>query len=364
MDFGRRTVLVTGGAGFIGTNLCATLLDDPLARVVCLDKLGYAAHAAHARALAATEPRFDLVICDLVDAVATREVVHAVVPDAVVHLAAESHVDRSLDSPAPFVAANVLGTFHLLETCRAYWNGLDGPRRDSFRFLHVSTDEVYGAASVGDFFIETTPYNPSSPYAATKAGADHLAMAYARSFGLPVIITRSTNNFGPWQFPEKLIPLATARALAGAKVPIYGDGKQERDWLFVQDHVAGLLAALARGQPGRSYNFGAGRPVANIDLVRQLLQQLTMLAPPAGEPYEALLRFVTDRPAHDQRYAIDPRRAVQELAWQPSVSLEEGLHRTVAWYLANRRWLDALGMAPMRRQGLASRGSAAKEPPA
>jgi dTDP-glucose 4,6-dehydratase len=350
-----RTVLVTGGAGFIGTNLCAALLAEPLVRVVCLDKLGYAAHAAQARALAASEPRFALAICDLVDAPAVAETVREIAPDAVVHLAAESHVDRSLDKPASFVATNILGTFHLLEACRAYWHELDSTGRDRFRLLHVSTDEVYGAAAEGAFFLETTPYDPSSPYAATKAGADHLAMAYARSFGLPVIVTRCTNNFGPWQFPEKLIPLAIARALAGAEVPIYGDGKQERDWLFVEDHVAGLLAALARGQPGRSYNFGAGRPVANIDLVRQLLRQLTALAPPAGEPYDMLLRFVADRPGHDQRYAIDPRRAGQELAWQPLISLEEGLHRTVAWYLGNRGWLDALGTAPTCRQGLAAR---------
>ena len=347
-----RTLLVTGGAGFIGTNLCATILEDPASRVVCLDKLGYAAHGTHARALAAREPRFALAVVDLVDGAAVRELVAQVAPDAVVHLAAESHVDRSLDTPAPFVATNLLGTFHLLEACRGYWGGLAPARRERFRLLQVSTDEVYGSADAGTFFREDTPLDPSSPYAATKAGADHLALAYARSYGLPVIVARCSNCFGPWQFPEKLIPLVIARALGGREVPVYGDGRQERDWLFVDDAVAGLLAALARGRPGRGYNIGAGRPVANIDLVHRLLAHLAAQVPPTGGGYEGLIRFVADRPGHDRRYAVASGRAGAELGWRPTIGLEDGLHRTVAWYLAHRSWWAPLAEAATRRQGL------------
>jgi dTDP-glucose 4,6-dehydratase len=346
-----RTLLVTGGAGFIGSHLCRALLARPAVRVVCLDKLGYAAQAEAARGLAAREPRFELLVLDLAHAEAVTAAVLTAAPDAILHLAAESHVDRSVDGPAAFVASNLLGSFHLLEAARRHWRGLDGAARARFRFLQVSTDEVYGPAAPGAVFTERSAYDPSSPYAATKAGADHLAMAYARSYGLPVILTRSSNNFGPGQFPEKLIPLVLARALCGLEIPIYGDGRQERDWLFVDDHVAGLLAVLARGRPGRSYNFAAGRTVANLDLVRRLLAALAEAAPP-GAPYERLIRHVADRPGHDRRYALDPTLAAAELGWRPAVGLEEGLRRTVAWYLANRACWEPIAAEATRRQGL------------
>ncbi|MCS6780944.1 MAG: dTDP-glucose 4,6-dehydratase [Geminicoccaceae bacterium] len=333
-------LLVTGGCGFIGSAVVRRILRTTDWSVVNLDKLGY---AAEPRALGETaaDPRYRLVVGDIADARLLARLFEEERPQAVLHLAAESHVDRSIDGPEAFLATNVVGTFRLLEAALAHWRRLAEPERARFRFHHVSTDEVFGALGPDDPpFRETTAYDPRSPYAASKAASDHFVRAFGHTFGLPVLLSNASNNYGPWQFPEKLIPLALAKALAGEPIPLYGRGDQVRDWLHVEDHAAALLAILTRGEVGRTYLVGARAERTNLALVHTLCAILDELLPDSPHrPHARLVRFVADRPGHDRRYAIDPSRLERELGWRPSRSLEEGLRETVRWYLENRAWL-------------------------
>jgi dTDP-glucose 4,6-dehydratase len=333
-------ILVTGGAGFIGSNFVLDWLaasDEP---VVNLDKLTYAGNLANLASLAG-DPRHTFVRGDISD----RELVERLLAEhgirAIVHFAAESHVDRSIHGPEDFVATNVVGTFRLLEAARAHRTSLPAADRAAFRFLHVSTDEVYGTLAPADPpFSETTPYRPNSPYAATKAASDHLARGHHHTFGLPVVTTNCSNNYGPWQFPEKLIPLCIHRAVAGEPLPIYGDGRQVRDWLYVGDHCTAIRRVLEAGRPGEVYNIGGSSELANIDVVTALCRILDEEHPRAdGQPYATQITFVTDRPGHDRRYAIDHGKITAELGWRPSESFETGLRKTVRWYLDHAAWV-------------------------
>jgi len=338
------TYLVTGGAGFIGSNLAHRLHGMRDARVVVLDLLTYAGNLENLADLEPS-PRFSFVQGDIGDRPLLRRVLQEHAPDMIFNLAAESHVDRSIDSPRAFVLTNVLGTFELLDAALDHWSTLRGARRDSFRFLHVSTDEVYGSLGAQGRFSESTPYAPNSPYAATKAGADHLVRAYHRTFGLPAITTNCSNNFGPYQFPEKLIPLIILHALAGQPLPVYGDGSNVRDWLYVEDHCEGLLKAAERGLPGETYVLGGYGERDNLQVVEAICVTLDKLAPPRdrlgpGGPtsYRELITFVSDRPGHDHRYAIDPSKIQRELGWKPKTKFEDGLRETIRWYLAHDAW--------------------------
>lgn len=330
-------ILVTGGAGFIGSAVVRQAVAAGHA-VVNLDALTYAACLDNVAAVAAS-PRYAFVQADIRDRAALDAAFAAHRPEAVIHLAAESHVDRSIDGPLAFVSTNVLGTAVLLEAARAHWVGQGRPA--GFRFLHVSTDEVFGSLGATGRFTEATPYAPRSPYAASKAASDHLVRAWGETWGLPVIVTNCSNNYGPFQFPEKLVPVVVLNALAGRPIPVYGAGANVRDWLYVEDHAAALLAVLGRGAPGQTYAIGGEAEARNIDLVGRLCAILDARRP-ACAPHARLVAFVPDRPGHDLRYAIDPARIRAELGWRPSVTLEEGLARTVDWYLANGAWLAAL----------------------
>ncbi len=333
------TILVTGGAGFIGSNFVLEWVLGGHGALVNLDRLTYAGNPRNLAALDG-DPRHRLVVGDIGDRALLERLLAEHRPRAIVHLAAESHVDRSIEGPEGFVETNLGGTFRLLEAARGYWQGLDGEARARFRFLHVSTDEVYGALGPADpAFTEATAYAPNSPYAATKAGSDHLARAYHRTYGLPVLITHCSNNYGPYQFPEKLIPLVILNALDGQPLPVYGDGSNVRDWLYVGDHCAALRRVLEGGEPGRCYNIGGGAERSNLELVRALCALLDERHP-EGAPHERLIRHVRDRPGHDWRYAIDVSRIRAELGWSPSEGLESGLRRTVDWYLAHREWAE------------------------
>jgi dTDP-glucose 4,6-dehydratase len=332
-------VLVTGGAGFIGSAVVRLLIDESI-DVVNLDKLTYAGNLASLGS-ASRSKHYSFVHADICDRRKLAEIFREHAPDAVMHLAAESHVDRSIDSPQAFIETNVLGTGCLLDASLAYWQRLDAARRGRFRFLHVSTDEVYGDLSpTAEPFRETTPYAPSSPYAATKAGSDHLARAWCRTYELPVLITNSSNNYGPYQFPEKLIPHMILSALDGKPLPVYGDGRQVRDWLYVEDHARALWQVLRAGKIGETYNIGGHNEQRNIEVVRKICAILQRDAPePArGGRFEDLITFVTDRPGHDRRYAIDAGKIEQDLRWQPRETFETGLEKTVHWYLENRGW--------------------------
>ena len=330
-------ILVTGGAGFIGSALVRQAITTGHG-VINLDNLSYAASLDNVASVAAHE-NYCFVQADIRDEDALQQVFAAHQPDAIIHLAAESHVDRSIDGPADFVSTNIVGTYHLLEAALSYWSSKDMP--SSFRFLHVSTDEVYGSLGDDGAFTEDTAYAPNSPYAASKASADHLVRAWGKTYGLPVLMTNCSNNYGPCQFPEKLIPTVLSKALAGEPIPVYGQGLQVRDWLYVEDHANALLQVLAEGQIGRSYNIGGNAEARNIDLVKMLCATLDDLAP-TEKPYADLIAFVKDRPGHDYRYAIDATRIVEELDWQPSVSLQEGLRKTINWYLENKEWWQGL----------------------
>ncbi len=330
-------ILVTGGAGFIGSAVVRLAVARGH-QVVNLDALTYAANLANVAAVADSDTYvFEHV--DIRDRPALDRVFATYRPDAVMHLAAESHVDRSIDGPAAFIETNVLGTFNLLEAARAYWTAQGRP--PEFRFHHVSTDEVFGSLGPTGQFTEATPYDPRSPYSASKAGSDHLVRAWHETYGLPVVLTNCSNNYGPCHFPEKLVPVVILKALAGEAIPVYGDGGNIRDWLYVEDHADALLLALHQGQPGRSYNIGGENEVANIDLVRMICAHMDDMVP-QGAPHDRLITFVPDRPGHDRRYAIDPTRIRTELGWRPSVTIEEGLRRTVEWYLENRDWWQPL----------------------
>lgn len=327
------TILVTGGAGFIGSAVVRRALAAGQ-RVVNLDALTYAANPANLAAVT-NNPAYSFERADIRDRAAVDRILARHRPDAILHLAAETHVDRSIDGPAAFVDTNVTGTLTLLEAARAYWDAAGRP--DRFRFHHVSTDEVFGSLGPEGRFTETSPYDPRSPYAASKAASDHLVRAWHETYGLPVLLSNCSNNYGPFQFPEKLIPVVILKAVAGAPIPVYGDGGNIRDWLHVDDHADALLAVLERGQVGRSYNIGADGEMRNIDLVRAICAQMDRLRPQAA-PHARLITFVADRPGHDRRYAIDASRIRDELGWQPSVTPEEGLAQTVAWYLDNEDW--------------------------
>jgi dTDP-glucose 4,6-dehydratase len=337
-------ILITGGAGFIGSAVVRHLLERTGHSVVNLDKLTYAADPAFA---ALDHPRYAFVEGDICDRDLLDRLFAERRPDAVMHLAAESHVDRSIDDPAAFLRTNVFGTFELLAASLAYWKGLDEARRNAFRFHHISTDEVYGDLEEADpAFTEQTRYDPSSPYSASKASSDHLVRAWHRTYGLPVVISNCSNNYGPRQFPEKLIPLVILRAVAGKPLPVYGDGRQIRDWLYVDDHAEALLAILAKGDVGRTYNVGGSSERRNIEVVRgicSILEEEKPAKPEGVARYEDLITFVTDRPGHDRRYAIDSGRITGELGWQPRETFESGLRRTVRWYLENRDWCEEIG---------------------
>ena len=345
-----KTILVTGVAGFIGTNFVRLALEETKNRVVVADKLTYAGSLLGLRDLEGN-PRFVFVRADIADGLALEAIFREQRPSAVVYLAAETHVDRSIDDPAPFVQTNVVGTFRLLEAARAYVAGLDGGARSGFRFLHVSTDEVYGSLGPEGAFSETDAYAPNSPYAASKAAADHLVRAYHVTYGLPAIITNSSNNYGPYQFPEKLIPLALLNAVEGRPIPIYGDGGNVRDWLHVTDHCRGILRVLKRGSVGAKYNMGGGNEHTNLHVIDRLCAVLERILPASRNPalaargvpsYCALKTFVEDRPGHDRRYALDATRIRRDLGWAPVHDLDTGLDYTVRWYLENRTWCEAV----------------------
>ena len=331
-------ILVTGGAGFIGSNFVIDWIAAGGEPVVNLDKLTYAGNLANLQSVAG-DTRHQFVKGDIGDRALLDRILAEHRPRAVVHFAAESHVDRSIHGPAEFVQTNVVGTFQLLEAVRAHWQPLAGEEKSAFRFLHVSTDEVYGSLSETDAaFSETTPYAPNSPYSASKAGSDHLVRAYHHTYGLPVVTTNCSNNYGPFQFPEKLIPLMISNALEGKPLPVYGDGRQVRDWLYVGDHCEAIRLALARGRPGETYNVGGNAERYNIDVVHALCDTLQELRPRAGG-YRALVTRVADRPGHDRRYAIDARKIRAELGWSPRETFASGIARTVRWYLDNAAWV-------------------------
>jgi dTDP-glucose 4,6-dehydratase len=332
-------VLVTGGAGFIGSTVCRALVERG-AFVVNVDKLTYAANPRSLDAIAQS-PLYAFEHHDICDRAAMDAVFARHRPTAVLHLAAESHVDRSITGAAPFINTNVNGTHQLLEAAQHYYSKLTSDERSRFRFVHVSTDEVYGSLGESGYFHEDTPYRPSSPYAASKAASDHLALAWFQTYGLPTIISNCSNNYGPCQFPEKLIPLTILNALAGEPLPVYGDGLNVRDWLFVEDHAAGLITLIERGRPGEKYNFGGGSERTNLAVVERICDLIDEVAPGARRR-RALITFVTDRPGHDRRYAIDASKARRELGWQPRESFDSGLERTVRWYLKNRAWWEPL----------------------
>jgi dTDP-glucose 4,6-dehydratase len=350
------TYLVTGGAGFIGSALVRQLLAEDTSHVVTVDKLTYAGNL-ESLAGALDHPRHRFVRADICDTATLREVFAESQPDGVFHLAAESHVDRSIDGPGDFISTNLVGTYTLLQEALRYWRTLAPPHATAFRFLHVSTDEVFGSLGETGHFTETTPYDPSSPYSASKAGADHLARAWQRTYGLPVLLSNCSNNYGPYHFPEKLIPLTIQKALAGEALPVYGAGDNVRDWLYVDDHVRALRLVLARGTPGRTYNIGGGNERRNIDVVRQVCALLDELRPDPAGPHERLITFVPDRPGHDWRYAIDATRLRTELGWRPSEDFDSGLRKTVDWYLTNQEWVSHISTGAYQGERLGLGGA-------
>jgi len=333
-----RTLLVTGGAGFIGGNFVHSMLASSDVHIVNLDKLTYAGNL-DTLASVADHPRHTFVQGDIGNRTLIARLLREHAVDAVVNFAAESHVDRSIDGPAAFIETNVVGTFNLLDCARAYWADLSGERRDAFRFLHVSTDEVYGSLGPTGKFMETTAYAPNSPYSASKAASDHLVRAWHHSYGLPVLTTNCSNNYGPYQFPEKLIPLTIAKAMAGEPLPIYGDGSNIRDWLYVEDHCRAIARVLEAGRPGEVYNVGGDSEKTNLEVVNTLCALLDEALPGSPHrPHHGLKQFVTDRPGHDRRYAIDATKLKTELGWTPRETFETGLKRTLDWYLNNQEW--------------------------
>jgi dTDP-glucose 4,6-dehydratase len=365
-ELGTGALLVTGGAGFIGSNFVRVALARSDAAVVVVDKLTYAGSLLNLEGLL-DDPRLTFVKADIGDARAMAQLLREHRPAAVLNFAAETHVDRSIDGPRAFVETNLVGTFELLEAARRHWSELAEAERAAFRFLHVSTDEVYGTLGPTGRFREDTPYTPNSPYAASKAGADHLVRAYHETFGLPTLLTNCSNNYGPYQFPEKLIPLMLLNAIEGRPLPIYGDGGNVRDWLYVEDHCEGLLRVLERGAPGAKYNLGGGAERTNLQIVDRLCEILERILPARENPllasqgigaYAGLKRFVADRPGHDRRYAIDSSRIERELGWRPRHDFEQGLERTVGWYLEHREWCQAVQAGRYGRERLGLTGAA------
>lgn len=352
-----QAVLITGGAGFIGSCLVRQLIaEEAGTRVVTLDKLTYAGNLDSLEPVM-SESRHKFVHGDVADVELVRELLRTEHPQTVIHLAAESHVDRSIDGPAAFVQTNVVGTFAMLEAARDHWKSLPAGEKEAFRFLHVSTDEVFGSLGAEGAFTETTPYSPRSPYAASKAASDHLVRAYCHTYGLPTLITNCSNNYGPYQFPEKLIPLMILNALEGKPLPVYGDGQNVRDWLFVEDHCRALRLVANRGVPGETYNIGGNSERANLDVVKQICRIVDHLRPGLPHfPCESLINFVADRPGHDRRYAIDAGKIRRELGWEPQRTFEEGLAATVAWYLANSEWVGRVSSGAYQRERLGLSG--------
>ena len=335
-------ILVTGGAGFIGSNLVRTLVQETEHTVLNLDALTYAGNE-HSLSDLADNPRYSFAQVDICDAAAVTAAFNEFQPDWVMHLAAESHVDRSIDGPGAFVQTNVIGTFNMLQAARAHFEGLSGGAKDQFRFLHVSTDEVYGSLGAEGLFSETTPYDPHSPYSASKAASDHLARAWADTYGLPVLVTNCSNNYGPFQFPEKLIPVVILKALNGDPIPVYGKGENIRDWLYVGDHADALHTVIAKGTIGETYNIGGYNERTNLELVRLLCELLDEFQPRAdGKPYAEQITLVTDRPGHDLRYAIDASKIKHELGWTPKQDHTSGFRKTVKWYLDNHSWTQQI----------------------
>jgi dTDP-glucose 4,6-dehydratase len=333
------SIVVTGGAGFIGSNFVLQWLAKKQASVTVFDKLTYAGNMENLLSVA-RDNRYRFVHGDIVDGALVRRVLDEQRPNAIVHFAAESHVDRSILGPGEFIRTNIEGTFQLLEAARGYWSALPVEQRNQFRFLHVSTDEVYGSLTpAAPAFTEKTPYAPNSPYSASKASSDHLVRAYHHTYGLPVLTTNCSNNYGPRQFPEKLIPLVILNALKGRPLPIYGDGQNVRDWLFVEDHCEAIRTVLEKGVPGQTYNIGGKQEMSNVEVVRQICAILDELNP-AEFPYEKLINFVKDRPGHDRRYAMDITKIERELGWRPRETFASGLRKTVAWYLDNLEWVE------------------------
>ena len=340
-----KTFLVTGGAGIIGSAVVRHLINNTDHQVINVDKLTYAGNLSSLDTVA-NNKRYCFEQIDICDAEGVKTLFEQYQPDVVMHLAAESHVDRSIDGPGDFIQTNIVGTYTLLEASRSYWSSLGAAKKQDFRFHHISTDEVYGDLhGTDDLFTETTSYAPSSPYSASKAGSDHLVRAWQRTFGLPTLVTNCSNNYGPFHFPEKLIPLMILNALSGKPLPVYGDGKQIRDWLFVEDHARALVKVATTGKIGETYNIGGHNEKTNIEVVKTLCQLLEELAPnkPAGiEHYEDLITYVKDRPGHDVRYAIDASKIERELGWTPQETFETGLRKTVQWYLSNPPWWQAI----------------------
>jgi dTDP-glucose 4,6-dehydratase len=368
----KRTVLVTGGSGFIGTNLVRLLIGSERYRVVNLDALTY---AANPRSLAdlVDHPDYVFVRGNITDRELVPSLFEKYQPSGILHLAAETHVDRSIVSADDFVQTNVTGTYSMLEAARRYWEALTGNRKDAFRFLHVSTDEVFGSLGAEGYFSEETPYAPNSPYSASKAASDHFVRAYHQTYGLPTLITNCSNNYGPYQFPEKVIPLMILNALSGKPLPVYGAGANVRDWIYVEDHCRAVQLVFEKGKPGETYAVGAGNERRNIDLVNQICSILDEIAPPAEvhhlrerglKSYSELISFVADRPGHDHRYAIDSARITRQLGWQAEVGFEAGLRHTIEWYLSNPEWVDQASggsYGEWIEKNYASRGHAQEE---
>ncbi len=346
------TILITGGAGFIGSNLVHHCLEGEEFKLINLDKLTY---AGNLESLLSVQDnlRHVFVKGDICDGGLLKDLFQKYQPQAVMHLAAESHVDRSIDGPGEFIQTNMVGTFQLLEAARGYWSTLAEEKKQSFRLLHISTDEVYGSLGNEGYFTEESRYQPSSPYSASKASSDHIVRAYYHTYGLPTMITNCSNNYGPRQFPEKLIPLVILNALEGKNLPVYGDGQNVRDWLYVEDHCRALLTVLAHGKPGETYNIGGNHEKSNLEVVQTVCKLLDELNPrPDGKPYREQIVFVKDRPGHDFRYAIDASKIQQQLGWQPAENFESGLRRTVEWYLNNREWCAHVQDGSYKRERL------------
>ncbi|MGF1910267.1 dTDP-glucose 4,6-dehydratase [Vibrio kasasachensis] len=334
-------LLITGGAGFIGSAVVRYIIEHTQDELINVDKLTYAGNLESLTEVAKSK-RYSFEQADICDAAEMKRLFELYQPDAVMHLAAESHVDRSIDGPAAFIETNIIGTYTLLEAARSYWNQLDNERKSAFRFHHISTDEVYGdLEGTDDLFTEETSYEPSSPYSASKASSDHLARAWQRTYGLPTIVTNCSNNYGPYHFPEKLIPLMILNALDGKSLPVYGDGKQIRDWLYVEDHARALYKVVTEGKVGETYNIGGHNEKTNIDVVNiicELLEELVPVKPCGITSYQDLITYVKDRPGHDVRYAIDATKIERDLGWKPEETFESGIRKTVEWYLSNQPW--------------------------
>jgi len=347
----QKRFLVTGAAGFIGSAVARHLIQDTKHVVCVLDKLTYAGNLDNLTPIA-KDPRYSFKQADICDGRAVNEIFDSFRPDVVMHLAAESHVDRSIDGPDAFVQTNVMGTFVLLQAARAYWQALGGDGQKAFRFHHISTDEVFGSLGPEGFFTEETPYQPNSPYSASKASSDHFVRAWHHTFGLPTVASNCSNNYGPFHFPEKLIPLIILNALEMKPLPVYGKGDNIRDWLFVEDHARALVEVATKGKPGETYNIGGNNEMTNLDVVKKICALVDEIQPHADGPREKLIKFVADRPGHDQRYAIDASKIKRELGWEPRETFDTGLAKTVRWYLENRTWWERIRSGGYRGERL------------